>query len=192
MEHWFKCANPSTELYSAIDQVGIHAAPSVLKLIYPVFLEAIQHSVTSFPCLLFYILHYKLSHTQSFPNTQKRDLYHQNLNAYQTQLKRILSEYLSEDRLVFLLLSTLHRLGSSETMIDLFINKICSLPPAAVLMDSDQGFYLMGDKPISERWARFPQFSKVIIDLLTKMPDCGDLYAKAALFLVSSLSRRLR
>ena len=49
MQHWFKYANPSAELYNAIYQGGSHASSWALKFSYPVFLLAIEESVKLSP-----------------------------------------------------------------------------------------------------------------------------------------------
>jgi len=127
---------------------------------------------------------------------QKIDLHSKQLNAYHAQLERTLRVYLAEERLMFLLLFNVHSF-KSRNMVDDLINEVCSFPPELKQIDNDQGFHFIGDK-VSRDMAEspsldgFPRFAQAVVDVLTKMPDWGDLYAKAASFLVMSLSHRER
>ena len=113
-------------------------------------------------------------------------MYNKRLDAYRAELKRPLSVYLCEERLMLLLFSTIHG-GRDKVRINALVTEICSFSPELALMDRVEGFNVIGDiHAINE--PGFSLFSLTVVDLLKKLPDCGDLYAKAALFLVRFLS----
>ena len=87
---------------------------------------------------------------------------------------------------MLLLLSIIH--GDRDKLkINALITEICSFSPELALMDRVEGFDVIGDIHTINK-PGFSLFSYTVVDLVKKLPDCGDLYSKATLLLVKSLS----
>ena len=96
-----------------------------------------------------------------------------------------------EERLIFPLLSaTIHGDSDTKVQINALVTEICSFSPELTQIDHVEGFDVIGDIPtIYEQGSSL--FCLTVVDLVKELPDCGDLYAKAALLLVKSLSHEM-